>query len=215
MSALATSGSFCFAKIVLNEEVALPFDPRLNTLLFLVEIQLPLGLGEDSDPARPMCALYRPVDRTGGRTGRWCFAVGASAYMRTSLKMHCFCHLPGRSDYIPHIFLLCSLIMRATKLYETLNRPKIAFKFSSTHFRQFRSIHGILFNTNTKIILFSATLISPLKVLLTVYSPAVTRDRLSTFFILKSHHSKYARIYHKIVFNLAQTNNIRVRNLKF
>jgi hypothetical protein len=56
---------------------------------------------------------------------------GVSAGLRTSLKIHCFCRLPGWARFIPHSFLLTCLTITATKIYVTLNHSKIVFKFIS------------------------------------------------------------------------------------
>jgi hypothetical protein len=38
--------------------------------------------------------------------------------------------LPGQTNYIPHIFILGSSIIMATKIHMTFNHSEIVFKFS-------------------------------------------------------------------------------------
>jgi hypothetical protein len=45
------------------------------------------------------------------QTDRHLYTVGASAGIYMSLNMLCFSHLPGKSDYIPNVVLLHSLII--------------------------------------------------------------------------------------------------------
>jgi hypothetical protein len=57
--------------------------------------------------------------------------IDASAGMCTNLKMHCFCHFSGWTDYNPDIFLLGPLILTVTMIYMILNPIR---KFFQTHF---------------------------------------------------------------------------------
>jgi hypothetical protein len=77
-SLLATSGSFCGDKNILNKQVAFLCDLQLNILLPLAEIQCPLGSGNYLDPSRIICALYHPCIN---HTERWTdnAFIGASA----------------------------------------------------------------------------------------------------------------------------------------
>jgi hypothetical protein len=71
---------------------------------------------------------------------------------------------PGWTNYIPHTFLLVSLIMIAIEIYVTLNHFKIVFKFSLT-------FHWLLFTYGICLLpslVFFAAMMLPLKLLPTV-----------------------------------------------
>jgi hypothetical protein len=83
-------------------------------------ISAPLGLSVPS--------TAQAIDNIGGLTDAY---KGVSTRMRMSLKIGFFCLLSGRAGYILNMFLLCSLVVTAIKIYVTLNRLKIVLEFIS------------------------------------------------------------------------------------
>jgi hypothetical protein len=126
---LVTASSFCFDENILNKGAAPAWDlpRRLKTFLFLVEVQCPLGSGEDSDPDRLIGALYRPcIDCKNGRTDWRFFTVGALVVFRTSPKIHSSVTYWAESTAFLHRFFRL-FDNCGTKIFVTLNHFSIGF----------------------------------------------------------------------------------------
>jgi hypothetical protein len=141
-----------FCKDRFKQRSCAPLWPRLNTLLFLVKMQILLELGENSDPARPMCA-----GRSYRQTKAPIFYVEIiSAVGRTRLKMHCSSHLLRATLFLTSFSRF--LIIIATKICEALNHFKIDFKFNYTSYHQF--FIWYMFSISTKITFLLIALMS-------------------------------------------------------
>jgi hypothetical protein len=103
--------------------------------------------------------------------------------------MHYFCHMPVRIDCTSRIFPLASFIITATEINVTPSHFKIFIKFNST--LRPRPLIMNLFGASTKIVLASASVIFPSKLVLILCIPAFTLSASSSLLIHYIFHHFY------------------------
>jgi hypothetical protein len=148
---------------------------RLNTLLISTEIECSLGSGEDLELARLMCPL-QPIAPTVQMDKHMGTFIDASAGIPASVEMHCSTTYRAGPLYYSHLSSR-SLDKHSDKdtcdTEQLQNFLQIRFNISSlTSFRVW-----YLVSTSTESVLYSAAVISPSKLLLTLHSQLFTRTR--------------------------------------